>query len=271
MSTDADTRSIERELTIRAAPSDVWRALTDAREIARWFAPEAESTPSEGGAIHLRWDQHVEWTMPILEATPGESLVLRDGGATGDETAAGVIRYDLLPAGDGATVLRLTHSGFPAGDDWQDLYDGTQTGWTYELRCLRHYLERHPGRDRAFALAHVPVAAPHADAWRTLTGPRCLGVAPTPGDLPEGARVDVSPAVGPELTGRVLCDDSPRNLGLAVDQLDHAIVRATVERWSPDSPHPHAFVWISAWGADEREIKDLERRWADHLATVFAD
>jgi uncharacterized protein YndB with AHSA1/START domain len=44
-------RRVEREIEINAVVEDVWKALTDANELARWFPLEARVTPGVGGKI----------------------------------------------------------------------------------------------------------------------------------------------------------------------------------------------------------------------------
>ncbi len=48
-------RSVERTIEIDAPVRDVWRALTDADELMRWFPLEARAEPGEGGSIWMRW------------------------------------------------------------------------------------------------------------------------------------------------------------------------------------------------------------------------
>lgn len=48
-----DNRTVEKQIEIAAAPETVWRALTEAEEITRWYAPKAETTPGVGGRLFL--------------------------------------------------------------------------------------------------------------------------------------------------------------------------------------------------------------------------
>ncbi len=276
MATDTAARTIERELAIKADPQAVWNAITDAREITRWFAPEATATPGEGGRISLTWADGLAWAMPIVEWVPDRRLVLTDEGAGELEAAAkeaaptpSVIRYEIEPAAAGS-VLRLTHTGFGHGAEWDEIYDGTCNGWTFELRSLRYYLENHRGEDRRLAMARVPVSAERTDAWATLTGPACLGLQPSTDTLREGDAFTATPAVGDPMTGRVLCNNAPVNLGGAIDQLNRAILRATVERWCGASNELSAFVWLSSWGADPAAVNDFQSRWQNHLEATFS-
>ncbi len=45
------SRSIENSVTIKASPEAVFRALTEGKELARWFPSSAESDPRPGGAF----------------------------------------------------------------------------------------------------------------------------------------------------------------------------------------------------------------------------
>jgi uncharacterized protein YndB with AHSA1/START domain len=47
---------IEQTITIDAPPERVFRALTDAEELVRWFPSTAESDPRTGGEFVLRFE-----------------------------------------------------------------------------------------------------------------------------------------------------------------------------------------------------------------------
>ena len=46
-----ETRSLEFSVTIEATPEELWLAITEAKGITRWFAPEARVTPGLGGNV----------------------------------------------------------------------------------------------------------------------------------------------------------------------------------------------------------------------------
>jgi hypothetical protein len=50
-----------------------------------------------------------------------------------------------LSTENGKTRVRLVQSAFGASEGWDDLFDGTKTGWTYFLQNLLIYLEKHLG------------------------------------------------------------------------------------------------------------------------------
>ena len=153
-------RVIETTVEIAAPVSAVWKALTDAKELERWFPLEARVTPGVGGEVFMSWGAPWEGGSRIDVWEENRRLRTRGFLEHGD---ASLVEYTLEARG-GKTVLRLVHSGFAQGSDWEDeLFGGTKRGWRYELRSLRHYLERH---------ARGPIAR------RCGREPRCAAVPP---------------------------------------------------------------------------------------------
>ena len=270
------TRTIDRELRIDAPIEDVWKAITDGAEVQRWFAPEAESTPGPGGMIRLHWGPDVTWDMPIAQWEPPHRLVIGDEGDAGTEAhldaepsdAALRIEYT-LESDAGATVLRLTHSGFGTSGQWDEIYDGTSRGWTYELRALKHYLENHKGELRRLVRARAPISIPLDAAWKKLLGPGAIGLGCDPATLKEGDRFEAASVTGERFTGRVIMR-SGTCLGVAIDQFNNALLRVIVERWCGGEKRMEAMVWLSTHDVDRETVEAFEKRWNRTLARLFA-
>ena len=49
------TRDVTREISIAAPVDAVWKALTDAEELVRWFPPVATVQPGPGGRLRREW------------------------------------------------------------------------------------------------------------------------------------------------------------------------------------------------------------------------
>ena len=67
---------VTREIVFPVAPDEVWEALTDPEQLEEWFANDVELDPREGGAGVFRWDDGEERHATVVEAEPGERLVL---------------------------------------------------------------------------------------------------------------------------------------------------------------------------------------------------
>ena len=72
----AGTRTQEHAVEIAAAPAAVWRALTEADELTRWFADEARVTPGLGGRQWVSWGEGGEVESAHRAWSPCERLVL---------------------------------------------------------------------------------------------------------------------------------------------------------------------------------------------------
>ena len=161
------SRRIERELTIDAPVDAVWKALTDATELTRWFPLRATVSPGPGGVIHMAWDETYDADSRIEVWEPGHHL--RIGFPHHPPVLLATDYY--LASDKGRTVLRVVTSGFGEGTDWDDWYAGVGSGWDFELRGLKHYLEHHRGEDRVVASARRPFRVDRNEAWSRLAGP----------------------------------------------------------------------------------------------------
>lgn len=263
-------RSVERVLEIGAPVERVWRALTEAQELERWFSPRARSTPGEGGLITLRWED-VDWEMPVLVWEPPRRLVLGDCGAGGSAKMGGKsldssplrIEYELEGHG-GTTTLRMVHSGFGLGAEWDDAYDGVSCGWSYELRSLRHALERHPGQPRRVAFASRPVGD-RADAARAAL----LSILGIDRALREDERIAVRMPDGAEMHGRIVLCEGSCIAAMTLEELNDALFRVEVHRCG--APGATVWVWLSAYGVDAAHVEAFGAMWTravDELVLV---
>lgn len=216
-----DERDVTMTVEISAAPDAVWRALTDAGELTRWFPLEAKVEPGEGGSWWIGWPPG-PWQFSCDVATwqPGRRLELVE--RRDDPAAAGhVLRIDFrLEESGGATRLTVVHSGFGRGAEWDDEYHGVERGWRYELRCLAHYLDRHRGRDRATAWLVESTGVPADEVFARLTGVDGFEPDPAMLALAVGDRVRLRTPLGGDHAGAVLAAARP---GVELDPVDASV------------------------------------------------
>ena len=67
---------VTREIVFPVPPDEVWEALTDPEQLEEWFANDVELDAREGGEGTFRWDDGDERHATVVEAAPGERLVL---------------------------------------------------------------------------------------------------------------------------------------------------------------------------------------------------
>lgn len=246
------TRSATGEVQIDATPERVWRALTDARELERWFPLDAKVEPGEGGSLWMSWGNEYSETMPIEEWDPPRHLRTSwpwGGGA--------VVTDYLLSAEAGGTRLRVVTSGFSNDPTWDAWVEGTTRGWAFELRVLKHYLEHQEGQDRRALFLRRRVPLSRERTWQRLVGAEALAA-----HWLRGEWIDEAP---------------PVQLAAILDDPDGAIVRVSIEpvhgddvAGDPGASHD-ATLWISLWGESGALLDDIDREWTEILERTFPD
>jgi len=172
MSSNPTNRQFETSLEI-AAPRDlVWKALSQASELVRWFAGDARVEPGVGGSVHWIWPGLHDWKQTVEVWDEGRRLRTRYDSPVDDGHGGKVPLFmEFTLEGEGGTTnLRLVHSGFGPGAEFDGEFDGISQGWQFELRCLRLYLEQHAGEDRELINIMLPIDLDEDAAWQRLTG-----------------------------------------------------------------------------------------------------
>ena len=165
----SESRFHETSVAIDAPIEDVWKALTEAPDLARWFAPNITVDPGPGGSITVGWGPGLEGKTVIEVWEPRRHLRLVES-----REGVRLVQDYYLEAAAGKTVLRLVHSGFGSSEDWDQEYEGTRGGWPICFFRLQQGLEHHrhhsvynvllpsqcPGVDPREALQRIEAAAP---------------------------------------------------------------------------------------------------------------
>jgi len=263
-------RSIVADIQIAAPPAAVWTALTSPVELERWFPLQARVDPGVGGRIWLSWgepivsDARIEaWDacrmLRSVESKPlGSKLHPQDVPAPPGRT----IEYVLQPDNAG-TRVRLTHSGFPGEAEWDVTYNAVRRGWEFQLRSLRHYLERHRGSSRSTVLIRRTFALRPEDVWPVVMGPEGVGVQGLASGLKEGDLYSARAATGDALHGAVQICDPPHQWAATAANLNDAFFRITIVSTGP--ARTEASLWLAAYGLPAAEVAAFERCWADLL------
>ncbi|HEY0160333.1 MAG TPA: SRPBCC family protein [Thermoanaerobaculia bacterium] len=141
-----ERHEVSRSVTLRAAPSDVYRVITDRENAPRWRKDlkKVEMLGAQQGRPHFReHGAHGSVTYEIVEEVPGRSLVTRivdqDLGYSGSWT------YALAPA-EGGTILTITEKGEVSNVVFRFMsrfvFGHTRTIDTYLAALSRHVQER---------------------------------------------------------------------------------------------------------------------------------
>jgi uncharacterized protein YndB with AHSA1/START domain len=222
-------------IDIDAPPETVWKALTEAAELVRWFPLQARVKPGVGGTMFWGWDDDWAGEAHIEAWEPGRRLRLTEnrqafdaaGHALGGDRQAMAMEFT-LETHAGRTRLRLIHSGFGSGEGWDDELDSTSAGWQHELRSLRHYVQRHRGHDRHHALVHTTTPMPAGEVWTRLLSPAAFVL--TSGSLVEGRQCVIRAATGDQFAGTIQLHQPGWDIALVVDDLEDGLLRISTWR-----------------------------------------
>jgi len=243
-------RAADITLPIDAPLEDVWKALTDGRELTRWFPLQADVEPRVGGRVAWRWLNqfamlsHIDaWNPPLRLRLVQKREVPHgaDGAALDSEPAAEVAIEFTLETREGRTWLHLVHSGFGDGTAWDDELEGVTNGWNYELRSLIHYLAHHRGHDRHYGWAMTTTPRPAADAWKILLAD---GLILPEAERQEDASFRLTAPGDVTLSGMSRLHIPGREWFGTVSELDNGLVRASTWRGGGTTG---VNLWFATW------------------------
>jgi uncharacterized protein YndB with AHSA1/START domain len=121
----------------------IFTALTEGPHLARWFCDHAESAPTAGGRMTLRWDRPGS----SAQAFEGRWVVFRrpmscayEGGHAGyPDGYAGRAGFELALLGAGAVLI--TRHRLPARPDYEPIVEVYRAAWPRALARLAAYLD----------------------------------------------------------------------------------------------------------------------------------
>lgn len=266
-----DTRSHSHEIEIDAPIEQVWRALTDAEELTRWFAEEARITPGEGGSYWVSWGEGQAGISKIEIWEPERRLRLANLHGQSDfgpEAAkqsmkSPIIEEYTLTSREGKTVLRLVHSNIPNSAEWDGFYEGTDKGWDMFFLGLRHYITKHYGRPRKNVLVMQPIPFGFDEAWNKLIGEGGLQALTS---LISGDRYSFTTSAGDHLMGEVLAARPPKILCATVDNMNDSLLSVAFEEMAGRT---YLYLTLGTFGMDAQEFEALRNRWTGWLSRIY--
>ncbi len=187
------------------------------------------------------------WETRITIWEPGRHLCWTDPVPEG-ESDAPVTAIDFMIEADGQTVtLRLVHSGFSAGEEWDEQYYGTESGWIYFLYNLKHYLERHFGTARELLSARYTMMGTRSEIWTevmTSVASVIIGAGP---NVDLGSLVQLNFGAGELHEGIIEVLARGRNIGVRIPALDESLLFIEIE---PGAKDTSVGFWLSGYGSD---------------------
>jgi uncharacterized protein YndB with AHSA1/START domain len=136
---------IIKRVWIKASSEVVYKALTDAKELVRWFSDQASCDLREGGELAARWRAgkasqkgRARFTRLIPNVSV-ELLWIDDGRGAPEPDSGHTLSYEIRSK-SGMTELVMIDTDESAPDE--ETYAILDTGWNSVLMELKEYCER---------------------------------------------------------------------------------------------------------------------------------
>lgn len=136
---------IEKKVLIKASPSIIFHALTDARDLVRWFCDRATSDQREGGELTAYWKTGKtgqKGRAVFKKFVPDsvlELLWVDDGQGENEEASRHILSYTIRSRRGTSEVVMRDEDERPLDEETFDILD---QGWNGTLFDLKDYCER---------------------------------------------------------------------------------------------------------------------------------
>ena len=132
---------IKQQYYFECPRETVFEALTEPKQLVKWFLIEARIKLKEGSRYKFTWQGGSSNTGIVKKVVPDRFLVLSWPDRVNGKLYPTQASFTLSRKGKG-TLLTLKHTGFKEGDDWIWLYGAIQSGWAYFLTNLKSVLSQ---------------------------------------------------------------------------------------------------------------------------------
>jgi uncharacterized protein YndB with AHSA1/START domain len=262
-------RIIRAEIRTKATPQQAYDAWADPEKIAHWFVDRAEGKAELGATITWIFEKF-NYRIPyeVLIAQPAEKFAIRWNPPPGMN--AGVLEVTISKEG-GDTVIRLVNSGFREGAEWNEEFEGTDSGWRMALALLKHYLENYFGSSRRSFLTMRPAEFSFDEVvplQRTAAGlKKWLTKSGEYGEVGESFALELQG--GGKASGRVLAK-TKRETTLGWDEIQGVLELKAFSM----GPQKMLCVRGLGWGLSAEKAKELEvqmERAVERLANAMSE
>ncbi len=143
--TDSKKGQIQKKVLIQAPPDVVFSALTDARDLIRWFCDRASSDAREGGELNAYWKSGktgIKGRARYVRIQPGEAVELLwidDGKGVLADPATHSLSYVMRSKRGTCEVIMSDRDESSLDEETLALLD---SGWNSVLLELKDYCER---------------------------------------------------------------------------------------------------------------------------------
>lgn len=131
---------VKQKATIKASPAKVFKALTEPKELTKWFLRRSRVDLRPSGEMLFVWRNFPPYWGTVKTVKKNKEFAFLWPHKPDGDIKNTLVRFKLSKRGR-KTRLDLHHTGFGWGRKWILHYGGTQQGWAYYLHNLKSVLE----------------------------------------------------------------------------------------------------------------------------------
>lgn len=133
---------IQKSLNINLSKEQVWSALTNETELAKWWNQDVRLEPYVGGEFYEPWGDNQLATGTVLSVTPLETIKFTWKEKSWKAVEETICEFS-IEENNGTTTLKIRHFGwetFPTATQKQ-MVDGFNSGWDSLLLKFKSYID----------------------------------------------------------------------------------------------------------------------------------
>ncbi len=135
---------VKDEITVDAAPEDVWQAVSSGPHMDSWFLGKNEVEPGPNGVVRTDFGGGAVFESRITAWEPNQHFAYR--GPEAPDGSYMAFEYTIEAQQGGRTTIRFVHSGFLPDDNWETEYNALNKGDRFYLHTLGEYVTHFRGR-----------------------------------------------------------------------------------------------------------------------------
>lgn len=159
-------RWVEMELLVPGTPEQVWQAMATGAGYTAWFT-RASIDEHVGGKLVFDFGGATSSGEVVTWQPPHQFGYVEREWSEGAPPVATEVTITAR-SGD-QCVVRMVHSLFASGDDWDDQMEGFESGWPGFFDVLRVYLGHFAGQHAASTMVMASVDGDVSEAWKRAT------------------------------------------------------------------------------------------------------
>jgi uncharacterized protein YndB with AHSA1/START domain len=131
-------RSIQVEVEVQGTPEEVWQAIATGPGVSSWFVP-TEIEDRVGGAVVSHFGPGMDSTATVTAWEPPHRFAA-ESQDLGSKAPPLTTEWTVEARSADTCMVRVVHSLFASGDEWDDQLASIEAGWPGFFRVLRRVL-----------------------------------------------------------------------------------------------------------------------------------